>query len=197
MKDEGRHAPRSPLAWLPQGRRRWVALGALALLLSLGALAALRQPAAARSGLADARRLWAVNGLAAYRLKIAQETRAGSCEQEMLVGDGKATPLVNTCGVPATWTVPRLFSWIEELEREEANCYPDATMCACRGTMSTVVTYDATLGYPREVAYEWRKRPNLLNTAYWRSLSDRSFPGCDKDGRGGLVTYTVTLTEEP
>lgn len=180
-----------------QGKRRWALVGALALILGLGAFLALREPASAGSGLAEARRTWAANGLASYRLKVAQHTPAGTCEQEMATSGGRATPLANTCGVPATWTVPRLFSWIEELEREQANCYPDSTMCACRGTMRTAVTYDQALGYPVEVVYEWHKRPNLLNAAYYRSLFDRSFPGCDKDGRGGPVTYTISLTAEP
>ena len=197
MKDEGRHTAQSTLASLRHGRRRWVLVGTVALVLSLVAVLVLRQPASARSGLAEARRLWAAQGLVSYRLKVTQLTPAGSCEQEMLTSDGRATPLANSCGVPATWTVPRLFSWIEELEREDANCYPDSTMCACRGAMSSTITYDAALGYPREVVYEWHKRPNLLNAAYWRSLFDRSFPGCDKDGRGGPVTYTISLSAEP
>lgn len=197
MKDAGRHTPRSRLAWLRQGKRRLIALGALALVLSLLALAALREPASAGSGLAEARRLWAANGIERYRLHLSQETRLGRCEQEMVTTGGRATPLSNTCGMPATWTVPRLFSWIEELAREQANCYPDTSMCACRGAVSTAVQYDQTMGYPREVVYEWHKRPNLLNAAYYRSLLDRSFPGCDKDGRGGPVVFTVTLTAEP
>ncbi len=197
MKAAGRQTGGSALSWLRQGKRRWVALGALALLLSLGALAALRQPAAAQSSLAEARRLWAANGVASYRLRLSQETNLGRCDQEMVTAGARATPLSNTCGMPATWTVPRLFNWIEELEREQVNCYPDPSMCACRGTIATAVTYDETMGYPREVVYAWHKRPNLLNAAYYRSLLDRSFPGCDKDGRGGPVVYTVSLTEEP
>lgn len=185
------------MIWLRQRRWRWLALAAVALSLSLVALALVREPAAARSGLAEARRVWAANGPASYTLNVTQQTRLALCDQAMVTRDGKATPLSNTCGMPATWTVPRLFNWIEELEREAANCYPDPSMCACKGAIATEVRYDEALGYPTEVIYEWRKRPNVLNTAYWRSLLDRSFPGCDKDGRGGPVVYTVSLTKEP
>lgn len=174
-----------------------LAVGTLALLAGLGLFAALRLPAAARSGLAEARRLWAANGMNTYRLRITQETRMGRCEQEIVTRDGRAETLSNTCGMPASWTVPRLFSWIEELERDTANCYPDPSMCACRSAMTTAVHYDETMGYPREVVYEWHKQPNLPNPAYWRSLLDRSFPGCDKDGRGGPVIFAISLTEEP
>lgn len=197
MKDERRSTLKPGLAWLRRGKRRWLILGALALVLSLGALAALRQPAAASSGLAAARRLWAANGLESYRLRVTQQTTLGTCEQEMVAGDAGVTPVSNTCGMPATWSVPRLFNWIEELGREEANCYPDNVMCACRGAMSIAVQYDQTTGYPSEVVYEWHKRPNLMNVAYYRSLLDQSFPGCNRDGRGGPVVFTVTLTPEP
>ncbi|HMQ31209.1 MAG TPA: DUF6174 domain-containing protein [Chloroflexaceae bacterium] len=197
MKAEGSPAGSSARSWLPPRRRRWLVVAALALLLSLGALAALRQPASAGSGLAEARRLWAANGLDSYRLRVTQQTPLGTCEQEMLTAGTTVTPVSNTCGMPATWTVPRLFSWIAELDREQVNCYPDPSMCACRGAMATSVQYDQATGYPREVVYEWRKRPNLTNVAYYRSLLDRSFPGCNRDGRGGPVIYTVSLTAEP
>lgn len=197
MKDEGRHPLRSAVALLGHGRWRWVSVAALALLLGLGAFLFLRGSAQAGSGLADARRLWAANGLERYRLSLTQQTSNGSCVQEMVTTSDGTVPISNSCGMPASWSVPRLFSWIEELEREEANCYPDARMCACRGAIATTVRYDPTTGYPQEVVYEWRKRPNLLNTAYYRSLLDRSFPGCNRDGRGGPVVYTVSLTAEP
>ncbi len=197
MKEEGRQTERSPRLWPLRGRRRWVTLAALAILLSLGALAVTRQPASASSGLAEARRLWAANGVEHYRLRVTQQTPAGRCEQEMVTRGSEVTPISNTCGMPANWTVPRLFSWIAELSREQANCYPDPSMCACRGAMATSVRYDQTMGYPLEVRYEWHKRPNLTHIAYYRSLLDRSFPGCDHDGRGGPVVYTVSLTVEP
>lgn len=178
-------------------------MGALVLILSLAALLALREPAAAGSGLVEARERWVANGLARYRLSLTQQTRdvrtgaVGTCAQEMVADGEQVTAVRNSCGMPATWTVPRLFNWIAELEREENRCYPDPSMCACQGAITTTVRYDEALGYPREVVYEWHKRPNLMNAAYWRSLLDRSFPGCDKDGRGGPVVYAVSLTEEP
>lgn len=192
------------MAWLRRGKLRWLlAVGALALLVSLAAVLAIREPAAAGGGLAEARERWAANGPARYRLSLTQQTRdahtgaVGLCEQEMVADGEQVTAVRNTCGIPATWTVPRLLNWIAELEHEESRCYPDPSMCACQGSNTTAVRYDEALGYPHEVIYEWRKRPNLMNAAYWRSLLDRSFPGCDKDGRGGPVVYTVSLTEEP
>lgn len=185
------------MAWLRRGKKRWFALvGLVALLLSLAGLALAQAPAAARSGLADARARWEAGGPDAYRLRLTQQTSAGACDQEMLAQAGKATPLRNTCGQPATWTVPRLFNWIAELEQDPVQCFPDTQMCACTGRTATAVRYDEQLGYPVAITYEWRKRPNLTHVAYWRSLFDQSFPGCDKDGRGGPVVVAVSLIEE-
>jgi hypothetical protein len=178
-------------------RRRWLILGALAAL-ALGALGLVvfLRPARAESRLAEARARWEAAGPALYRLRLTQQTRLSVCDQEMRAQDGKATALRNTCGQPATWTVPRLFNWIAELEQDPDQCYPDTKMCACRGRTSTSVRYDERLGYPVEVIYEWRKQPNLTDIAYWRSLFDQSFPGCNKDGRGGQVVVSISLTEE-
>jgi hypothetical protein len=178
-------------------RIRWIIVGAVIMLgLLVAALATLR-PAQAQSGLAEARARWGVGGPASYRLRLTQQTNRGACDQEMLTEAERATPLRNSCGQPANWTVPRLFNWIAELERNQSSCYPDPSMCACRGSTTTTVRYDATLGFPREIVYEWRKQPNPTNVDYWRSLFDRSFPGCNRDGRGGPVMVSVTLIEEP
>lgn len=183
---------------MKRGIRRAFILGAVALLLSLVAMALfLRQPARAENGLAEARARWEDAGPASYRLRLTQQTSTSACDQEMVTRDGVAEPVRNTCGQPATWTVPRLFNWIAELERETNRCYPDPSMCACQGSVSTRVRYDEQFGFPREIVYEWRKRPNLVNPDYWRSLFDQSFPGCNRDGRGGQVVVNVSLTEEP
>ncbi len=181
-----------------QGRwRRASVIGALALLLGLGALLALRQPATAAPTLAEARRLWLAQAPPRYKLTITQQTAGGACDQEFLIDGTTAVALHDDCRQPVTWTVPRLFSWIAELERERTRCYPDPTMCACRGTIATSVDYDAEQGYPRAIVYEWRKRPNLTSLAYYRSLFDRSFPGCNRDGTGGAVIYAIALAAEP
>jgi len=177
--------------------RQLAVVGCAALVLSALGLVLLLRPAQARSGLEQARARWAAGGPASYRLRLTQNTNRGACDQEMLTQVGQATPLRNSCGQPANWTVPRLFNWIAELERNQSSCYPDPSMCACRGSTTTTVRYDATLGFPREIVYEWRKQPNPTNVDYWRSLFDRSFPGCNRDGRGGPVMVSVTLTEEP
>jgi Family of unknown function (DUF6174) len=180
-----------------KGRRVILFGGVLLLLLGLASAAVLLRPAQARSGLAEAQARWEAGGPASYRLRLTQQTNLGACDQEMLAEAGKATPVRNSCGQPATWTVPRLFGWIAELERDPTQCYPDTQMCACKGNTSTTVRYDERLGFPREIVYEWRKQPNLTNIAYWRSLFDQSFPGCNRDGRGGPVVVNVTLIEEP
>jgi hypothetical protein len=177
-------------------RRRMIVIGAFTLALALLGLALALRPAQANSGLAEARQRWEAAGPDAYRLRLTQQTKAGACDQEMVTQDGRATAVRNSCGQPATWTVPRLFNWIAELEQDPTQCYPDTKMCACRGSTSTSVRYDEALGYPAEIVYEWRKQPNLGHPAYWRSLLDRSFPGCNRDGRGGPVVVSISLIEE-
>lgn len=181
-----------------QGIWRWAAVAAVALagLAIVGSL--MLQPAQARSGLDQARGRWNLRPFNAYRLQLAHETQRGSCEQEIVTRNERSGEgLRNTCGQPATWTVTRLFNWIAELERTPARCFPGPAFCACRGTTRTRVTYDPVLGYPREIIYEWHKQPNLIEAAYWRSLFDQSFPGCDKDGTGGPVVVRIALTPEP
>lgn len=182
------------------GQGRWhraSAIGALLLVLGLGALVALRQPVAATLTLAEARRLWLAQAPPRYTLTITQQTAAGACEQEFQIDGTTAVAVHDDCRQPVRWTVPRLFNWIAELERERTRCYPDPTMCACRGTIATSVRYDAEQGYPRAIVYEWRKRPNLTSLAYYRSLFDRSFPGCNRDGTGGAVVYAIGLAAQP
>jgi hypothetical protein len=176
--------------------RLMIVVGALALALGLAGLLLMR-PARAESGLAEARERWAAAAPPSYRLRLTQQTSAGACDQEVVTQNERAEAVRNSCGQPASWTVPRLFDWIAELERDPVRCYPDTKMCACRGATSTSVRYDEALGFPREIVYEWRKLPNLTHPAYYRSLLDRSFPGCNHDGRGGPVVVSITLAEEP
>lgn len=184
---------------MPMKKGRWrlaLATGAPALLL-LVALVLLRQPVAAQASLSEARRLWMLQAPARYQLTIAQQTSRGLCTQEIMVDGERAIELSNDCGTPTVWTVPRLFSWIAELEREQTRCYPSATVCACQGVSTTLMRYDVARGFPQEVQYDWRKRPNLISGDYYRSLLDRSFPGCNKDGTGGSVIYTIELRDLP
>jgi hypothetical protein len=178
-------------------RLRLVIVAGIALL-ALGAVAlfALR-PAQAQSGLPEAKARWEAGALPNYRLRITQQRSRGACDQEMVAQSDVVTALQNSCGQPANWTVPRLFNWISELERTPKRCYPGPSRCACQGTISTSVRYDEQLGFPSEIVYEWRKRPNFVHPAYWRSLFDRSFPGCDQDGAEGTIIVNVTLTAEP
>jgi hypothetical protein len=178
-------------------RSRILLAGAVALVLGLLSAALMLRPVDAQSGLADAQARWEARGLERYRIRLTQQTNRSACDQEMVTADGKATAVRNSCGQPATWTVPRLFAWIAELESDPVQCYPDQQMCACTGSTSTTVRYDPERGFPREIVYAWYKRPNLSNGAYWRSLFDQSFPGCNRDGRGGPVVVSITLTEEP
>ncbi|NTU81238.1 MAG: hypothetical protein HGA45_17955 [Chloroflexales bacterium] len=194
------------MARLRRGRWRWAAgVGALALLLSLAALPALREPAAAQTSLAEARGRWASQPAAGYRLKLTRTTASKGdsqiCQQEIEVLDEQvAREVSNGCGQPATWTVTRLFNWVAELEREPSRCYPSASTCACQATTTTRVVYDTVLGFPSEVIYEWRSRPNLMNPAYWRILLDKTFPGCSNiqgSGSGGVLAIKVSLAPEP
>lgn len=178
---------------------RWrvtLSIGALLLLL-LAIFTLLRQPVAAQTSLAEARRIWMLQAPERYQLTIVQQTVRGGCEYEALVDGEQAVALANDCGNPTLWTVPRLFRWIAELEREQTRCYPSDSMCACYGVSTTNVHYDAERGFPQAVAYEWRKRPNLASADFYRSLLDQSFPGCFKDGTGGPVLYTIRLSDVP
>lgn len=177
-----------------QRRVLWATAGGVVALVA----ALLLWPAQAGSGLDEARARWNGRPFQAYRIALTQETRRGSCDQEIVADDERAgRGLSNTCGQPATWTVTRLFNWIAELERSPNECFPDPNMCACQARTYTSVAYDPALGYPTEIVYEWRKQPNLGRAAYWRSLFDQSFPGCNKDGTGGPVVVRIALTPEP
>jgi hypothetical protein len=168
-----------------------------AVLLALGVAALLLRPAQAESGLAEARARWEAGALPSYRLRITRQMAGGACDQEMIARGDEVTAVQNSCRQPTNWTVPRLFNWVAELQREPTRCYPGPSRCACQGTAITTVRYDESLGFPREIVYEWRKRPNLAHPAYWQSLFDRSFAGCNADGPDGLIVVNVSLTEEP
>jgi hypothetical protein len=183
----------------PLKQSRWRAtfsIGALLLLL-LAIFSLLRQPVAAQPSLVEARRIWMLQPPERYQLSVIQQTVRGSCEFEALVDGEQVVELANDCGNPTQWTVPQLFRWLAELEREQTRCYPSTNMCACYGASTTRIDYDPERGFPRLVEYEWRKRPNLTNAAFYRSLFDQSFPGCFKDGTGGPVLYTIKLNDVP
>jgi len=180
-----------------RSRLPWV-VGAVAVALVAAAALLLLQPAQSSSQLDAARERWETRPFANYRLKLVRETNRGSCEQEVRAADERAGEgLRNNCGQPATWTVTRLFNWIAELERTPARCFPGPARCACLATARTEVRYDPALGFPAEIHYEWRKGPNLIGGAYWRSLLDQSFSGCNKAETGGPVLVRVSLTPEP
>ncbi len=168
----------------------------VAILLVIGTVALLLRPAQAESGLAEARARWEAGAPANYRLRITRQMGGGVCNQEIIARGDEMTAVENNCRQPSNWTVPRLFDWIAELQRVPIRCYPGPSRCACQGSTSTTVRYDESLGFPREIIYEWRKRPNFAHPAYWQSLFDRSFAGCNADP-DGLIIVHVALTEEP
>ncbi len=174
-----------------------LAIVAMATVLALGVAALLLRPAQAESGLAEARARWEAGALPSYRLRITRQMAGGACNQEMIARGDAVTELQNSCRQPTNWTVSRLFNWVAELERQPTRCYPGPSRCACQGTAVTTVRYDEALGFPREIVYEWRKRPNLAHPAYWQSLFDRSFAGCSAEDGDAPVVVNVALTEEP
>lgn len=161
----------------------------------------MRRPVTAQSGVEAARALWATRPFDSYNLALTQQSRASSCDQIILTaGEQAVQALRNTCGQPPTWTVTRLLNWIVELERTPSRCYPGPNSCACQATATTMVTYDSALGFPRQIVYEWRSRPNLVNPAYWRLLFDKTFPGCSNiqaSGTGGTLVVNVSLDPTP
>jgi Family of unknown function (DUF6174) len=179
-------------------RKRSLLIIAGALALTIAGLLLWRSMGNAGERLDAARALWAGRPFQSYQIALFHQTNLGICEQEIVAQDERQTQaLRNTCGQPPSWTVTKLFNWINELQNTPTRCYPDQIMCACQIRTSTVVTYDPELGYPQRIVYEWRKQPNLTNLDYWRSLTDQSFPGCDKDGTGGPVIVNITLAETP
>jgi hypothetical protein len=181
-------------------RRRFYWISGLLLLLisSVGVLFVLSGPVVARNGLALARERWEMRQFADYRLQIQQQTSTRICEQELIArGERAAETIRNSCGQPPTWTVSRLFNWIDELERAPVRCYPGPARCICQATARVQVIYDEELGYPQAIAYEWRRRPNYIQPAYWQSLRDRSFPGCENIEAGGALLVRVNLEPEP
>lgn len=157
--------------------------------------------AAANESVEAARARWEARNFDAYTLTLRQETRDGICEQQIATrGEQAVQASHNSCGQPPSWTVTRLLNWIVELERAPSVCYPSPKDCACQVTARTSVSYDETLGYPRTIVYEWRSRANLLNSAYWRLLTDRTFPGCANiqgSGPGGTLVVNIGLAPEP
>ncbi len=181
-----------------RGARWAITAVAVVMAASIAGLAMLHGQAAAHELVEAARARWAARGFDAYTLTLRQETRVGVCEQQIETQGERATRAArNSCGQPPNWTVTRLLNWIVELERTPSRCYPSLGSCACQVTANTVVSYDAELGYPRTIVYEWRSRPNLVNPAYWRMLTDRTFPGCSNiqgSGPGGTLVMNVGLT---
>jgi hypothetical protein len=180
-------------------RRFFLVTGLLLLLLSgIGLALVLRGTATARNGLITARARWETRQFAEYRLQIQQQTGTRLCDQEVIARSERDTEAIrNSCGQPPTWTVTRLFNWISELERSPVRCYPGPARCICQATARVRVTYDPELGYPREINYEWRRRPNYIQPAYWQSLRDQSFPGCENIEAGGELSVRVGLEPEP
>lgn len=179
-------------------RRLFLIIGLLVLLVLGSGTALLYNTVAARSGLANARARWETRQFAEYRLLIQQQTSTRLCEQELIAhGELDTEAIRNSCGQPPTWTVTRLFNWIGELERSPVRCYPGPALCICQATARVQVSYDEALGYPRAINYEWRRRPNYIQPAYWRSLGDQSFPGCENIEAGGELLMRVGLEPEP
>lgn len=182
---------------------RWaLAAGIAVMALSCAGVALLRGPEAAANESVDAARArWESRGFDAYTLTLRQETRDGICDQQIETrGEQAVRATRNSCGQPPSWTVTRLLNWIVELERSPSVCYPSPGNCACQVTARTNVSYDGVLGYPRTIVYEWRSQPNLVNPAYWRMLTDRTFPGCSNiqgSGTGGTLVVNIGLEPEP
>jgi hypothetical protein len=152
-----------------------------------------RAVAASERAAAEAR--WLAQPLAAYRISYREQSGRSICQQEILVAAEAINEVVlNGCKQPASWTVSKLFRWIEGLEGERSRCFPGPSNCICRVSVSTAANYDAQRGYPIEVRYEWTMGPNWGHGDYWRTLlTDPAFPGCSRPGFGGPVQVTVTL----
>lgn len=179
-------------------RRRWLIAGVLALLVLLSALVLLRGQVGAASRVDEARSTWAAQGIAGYRLALTRNSSGTICQQEIEARDEQVARIVsNNCGQPASWTVTRLLDWVAELERTPSRCFPGRSFCPCQAFPRTSVRYDTQLGYPAEIQYEWAMGPNWSNPDYWRSLTDRSFAGCNRQGFGGPLLVNVRLSPEP
>ncbi|NJM06571.1 hypothetical protein HC891_10855 [Candidatus Gracilibacteria bacterium] len=156
-----------------------------------------RAVTASERAAAEAR--WQAQSFAAYRISYREQSGRTICQQELLVtGEAIDQVVLNRCNQPATWTVSKLFRWIEGLEGERSRCFPGPGNCICRVAVTTAVDYDAQRGYPTEVRYAWTMGPNWGHGDYWRTLlTNPAFPGCSRPGFGGPVRVMVVLEPLP
>jgi hypothetical protein len=184
-------------------RKSIAALVALGLLggAALGLLA-LFEPPSADAQLAEARAHWAARSFSAYRLLIEEETTAGRCQQELRIQDEQIRQVaLNSCVRLPTWTVSNLFTWAGQLEDGRTRCFPTNVTCACYTIYSARASYDAQLGYPRTITYQWNLRPNWGYANHWQRLWERGeIPDCQRVSRfaeGHITISVVALSPLP
>ncbi|MFL5800427.1 MAG: hypothetical protein ACJ8CR_01655 [Roseiflexaceae bacterium] len=161
--------------------RRMLLICGLLLLLSCLLLGMIAWPATPSMQRAAAQGRWAARPFASYRIALRVEFLNQSCFQEIEVqGERVARIISDTCQTSSfsSLTTGRLFEISERVE-QAPTCYADAEPCACRQLRLGKIDYDATLGYPHEIAYRRVVQPNWTHFDFWKRLwARRSLPSC-------------------
>lgn len=171
-------------------------------LLACGLLGALVGALAPAGDLAAARVRWSARVFSRYRLVVDEQTRAGSCRQELQIDDERIVGVLqNHCVRVPSWTVSNLFTWVSGLNDGAARCYPSAVACVCHAIYSARASFDPQLGYPRQVTYRWDLQTNWGYPGHWeRLLRVHELPSCEQVTRragGYIVVRVVSLTPLP
>jgi hypothetical protein len=178
-------------------RRSWRwALGLLALaVLGCTTLEVLWLRAPTRAELLSAaRERWAGRPFTSYRLVTEHVVGIAPCQQDAQVaGERVVSVFRNTCGRSAV-TITNLFLDIERLDMTiGGRCGPNG--CACDGPIDVDVTYDRTLGYPRQLTVRSKPERRWLYLDYWRALVSGS--ACRQVGFDGPTINVLSVEPTP
>ncbi|HEY3230636.1 MAG TPA: hypothetical protein VGJ87_15535, partial [Roseiflexaceae bacterium] len=118
--------------------------------------------------LAEAKARWVARPFSEYRLVIQEQTRGGTCDQDVQIQDEQIQRVFqNGCVRLPSWTISNLFTWAEQLADYKIRCYPTDVTCVCHAIYTKHAVFDPHLGYPQSVIYEWQLQPNWAYLNHW------------------------------
>jgi hypothetical protein len=117
--------------------------------------------------LAAAQERWAARQFARYRLAVEYSGGLIDCRQDAEIrGEAVVAIMRNTCPL-GVLTVTDVFNRIDvNLSTRVGRCGPNG--CGCDGTVGVDATYDASLGYPRQMNLRLRPEERWHYPGYWR-----------------------------
>jgi len=143
--------------------------------------------------LATARSRWAARPFSKYRILIEDDN--GQCHQDAAVQDETVvTGFHNDCRIPLR-TVTSLFSLIEGVQPSRYRCVDYG--CACDTVMSVYTVYDAQLGYPTEIMFQWNVQANWRHLDYWKYTWSMGHPPPCRVSNYRQTTTVLSLTPIP